>query len=169
MARKALLIATILLATIGIVLATIPFTTSMKPSERAKSARSQHDISKLQSGEYLFEKFGRKAAWDEKVLIIRDWDGEIYSYLVPTIKGKVSMPEKFWGWGYYQCEDFRPTLNSDKRILESGVIACHDTNAPDWGKKVWKWSYDGKSKYHWIADMYAPGFEVKSDVLYINR
>ena len=169
MTRKALLTATILLATIGIVLATIPFTTSMKPSERAKNARSQHDISKLHSGEYFFEKFGRKAAWGEKVLIIKDWDGEIYSYLVPTIKGKVSMPERFWSGVNYQCEDFRPVLNSDKKILESGEITCHDTNAPDWGKDAWKWSYDGKSEYHWIADMYAPGFEVKSDVLYINR
>ena len=95
--RKKILISCVsIMVLFGVGLASIPFLKSMNPSEKAKAARSQHDISSLKPGDYIFENFGRGSAWDEKVLIVRDWDGSIYSFLLPTEEGKVTMPDTRW-------------------------------------------------------------------------
>ena len=136
MMRRVLIVATSILGLVGVTLVLVPFSSSMHPSERAKAARSQHDISNLSTGEFIFERFGRESAWEEKVLIIRDWDNSIYAYLVPTELDQVAIPDRFWGFAVYLCSDFRPELDSNQKIKVSGVITCHDREAPGGGQGV---------------------------------
>jgi len=154
---------------VGVLFTFMPFILSMEPSARAKAARSQHDISKIGLGDFIFEPFARESAWDQMVLIIKDWDGTIYSYLILSKEGKTVMPDRWWGWGYYNCNKFGPEIGGNHKIKQSGFIKCHDKNVPDWRKEDWKWSYDGQSQRSWMGDMYSPGHEVKGRYLYINR
>ena len=153
----------------GIVISCSPFILSMEPSAKAKAARSQHDISKLNVGDYIFEPFSRDSAWDEMVLIIKDWDGSIYSHLAPTKGGKIVMPDRWWGWGYYNCSNFGPETAANDKIKRSGFIKCHDSDVPEWRQEEWEWSYSGESQRSWMDNMYSPGHEIKGSYLYINR
>jgi hypothetical protein len=153
----------------GIVLASSPFIFSMKPSAKAKAARSQHNISRLEIGQFILEPFSRDNAWNAMVLIIRDWDGSIYSYMAPTEDGKVVMPDRWWGWGYYNCSNFGPEVGANNKIKQSGVIKCHDKDVPKWRREEWAWSYSGKSQRPWMENMYSPDHEIKGNYLYINR
>ena len=103
------------------------------------------------------------------MLIIRDWDNNIYSYLVPINDKKIPMPDQYWGISSYDCSDFRPELSGDGKIKRLGVIACHDAEIPEWGAEAWQWTYGGKSSISWVPDMYSPGFEIEGGILYVNR
>lgn len=144
-------------------------TAFMQPSERANSARSQHDIADLKEGQFIIEKFGRDTAWNEKVLLIKNWDSQRYIYLLPTKNGKVAMPDRWWGWGYYHCSDFRPETDSNGYIRKYGTIKCHDKDTPEWGASLWEWSYDGNPVNEWGIKMRSPKTEVVNDTLYINN
>ena len=167
MNRKILIASTITLALIGVLLTSVPFTGSLQPSEKAKSARPQFDISNLGNGEYQFKKPDSDERWNSKFLIIRDWDGEVYVNLVPVENGKVFMPDRFWRWTGHHCSDLRPETGDDNKILPSGEILCHDSDMPEWSKEKWRWTYDGRSKTDWVADMFKPQFEFRSNVVYV--
>ena len=100
-------------------------------------------------------------------MIIKDWDEEVYVHLVPVEGDKIFLPDRFWRWTGYSCNDFRPELGENNKILPSGNILCHDSDMPEWSNENWRWSYDGKSKTEWVADMYSPEFEYHSNVVYI--
>lgn len=167
--RKSLTLLVSVLALTGLGFVFFVAGKSMQPSDKAKSERSQHDLSTLIPGQYRIDKFGRGNAWNEKVLLIRDWDGKIYAYLIPTKDDKVTLPDRFWGWGYYDCSDFRPEVDEGGHLLKDGIIKCHDKDTPEWGASLWQWSYSGKPKDKWGIQMYAPSIEVTDTTLYINR
>jgi len=169
MRKKILLTCTTVMLLAGIAFASSPFFLSMEPSAKAKAARSQHDISGLEAGDYILEPFDREGTWDEMVLIIKDWDGTVYSYLAPSKDGKVVMPDRWWGWGYYNCSDFGPDIQANDKIKRSGFIKCHDADVPEWRNEDWEWSYNGESQRPWMDSMYSPGYEIKGRYLYINR
>jgi len=139
---------------------------TLQPSERAKAQRSVHNIANLERGDYRFESFDRESAWNDIVLLLRDWDGVTYTYLLPTKNQSVPMPDRFWGWGWYDCVDFRPELDAVGKIEKDGVVKCHDK---DLNTDNWEWSYDGQPKYWWLPEMYAPPVEVVGDKLHINK
>ena len=167
--RKIFTSLVLLVAVAGTALASIPFGASMKPSERALAARSQHDISGLEPGDYRLETYNRKSAWPVKVLFIRDWDSQLYLYILPIEEGLVPLPERYWWWSIYGCSDFRPELGGQQKIVKNGVVTCHDDTVSDWGKKKWRWSYSGKAVDTSVPDMWAPTFEIRGNVLHINR
>lgn len=153
----------------GLTFMALVFGASMQPSDRAKSERSQHNISTLKLGHYRIEPFSRGSAWNDVVLLIRDWDEKYYAYLIPTENGKVPLPDRWWGWGYYHCTDFRPELDTSGTIIKNGIIKCHDKDTPEWGASLWEWSYNGNPKDKWGINMYSPPVEVVDGTLYINR
>lgn len=154
---------------VAIALMVYVFVSSLQPSARAKAARSQHDIRELQAGQYRYDIFSRGSAWNEKVLLIRDWDHRLYVYLVPTEDDKVPLPERWWWWGWHKCSDFRPETDKTGFLKKGGVIKCHDEDLPEWGMELWQWSYDGEPKKNWIAKMKAPSIDLKDDYIYINK
>lgn len=162
------IIAMILLSTyfVGFV-----FLGSMSPSASAKSARASHDISHLENGDFLFEKLGRKDAWNTKVLIIKDWDNSLFVYLIPTEADKVPLPERWWGWAAFgvYCTDFGPQQDESKKILRSGFVTCKDEPPEEGNFDYWQWAYSGVSKNKWIANLYQPKYELIENYVYINQ
>jgi len=138
----------------------------LQPSERSKSNRSVHIVANLVKGDYRLETFDRKTAWNEIVLLLRDWDGVLYVFLIPTKNDSVPMPDRFWGWSWQDCMDFRPELDVDQKIKKGGVIKCHDKNITT---NNWEWSYNGSPKYWWLPDIYAPPVEIVGDKVFINK
>ena len=169
MRKRILALCTGLIAAIGIGFLASPFLLSWHPSTKAKSARSAHDISTLQPGQFLIEPFKHQAPWDELVLIIRDWNGTVYSHLLATKEGKVLMPEPVWGLGYYQCDNFGPDLDSNGNLKIAGSIRCQDPNTPNWGLERWNWTYAGQAHHPGFASMYTPDHEIIGTQLYVNR
>lgn len=169
MRKKVLGVSVAVLLVFGVILASSPFYQSMHPSQKAKAARSQHNISTLDYGDFRFDEFQKGSAWDEVVLIIKDWDGEIYSFLILTDHGKVIMPETWYWWGYYHCKEFGPELDENNKLKKNGVIQCHDSDIPEFWKDKWLWSYEGKVLGNWAPDLPAPNHEIKGGYLYLNR
>ena len=146
------------------------FSVSLQPSEQAKSERSQHNIANLDKGSYLFVKFNRDSPWNDKVLIIKDWNGEIYVHLLPTENGAVALPYRFWGWAIATCIKFGPETEQNGKLVKSGIIKCHDKHEPKWWSfSEWEWSYSGKTLVQWKPDLFSPEFEIKDGTLYINK
>ncbi len=145
------------------------FAGSMKVSDKVLAERSQHDISKLQNGDYIFEKFRRNED-GARILILKDWDSNLYVHLVPLEQEKVPMPEPFWGFGYYHCKYFGPDHDVNHKLLKSGKIRCHDDEAPKWMvDDQWVWEYSGKAAAgSWSHDMISPKYEIKGNTVYIN-
>ncbi|QKE63319.1 hypothetical protein HNE05_08065 [Aquipseudomonas campi] len=167
--KKALACAVGTFAATGIVFILFVLGASIQPSAKAKAARSQHDISTLHPGEYRFESFGRDSAWNEIVLLVKDWDETLYVYLLPTKDSKVILPERWWGYGYYECSKFSPEADESGKLLKGGIIKCHDKETPEWGSSLWQWAYNGSPKDDWGIKMYSPPVEAKNGMLYINR
>ena len=167
--KRVLTISVTVLSFVGMGFIAFVFGASMQPSARAKSERSQHDISTINPGQYRIEPFGRPDAWNDKVLLIRDWNEEYYVFLLPTENGKVALPDRWWGWGYYHCAEFRPELNESGSIVKGGAIKCHDKATPEWGASLWEWKYDGSPTDKWGIHMYAPPVEIANGTLFINR
>ena len=103
------------------------------------------------------------------MLLIRDWDEKIYTYLIPTKDGQVTLPDRFWGWGYYYCSEFGPELDVKGLLKKDGIIKCHDKDLPEWGSSLWQWTYSGAPIDQWGIQMYSPSVEVSDGTLYINR
>ncbi|HED35618.1 MAG TPA: hypothetical protein ENJ08_15595 [Gammaproteobacteria bacterium] len=145
------------------------FSNSMLPSERAKAERPSHNIKSLKNGSYILTKLNRKNAWDQHVLIIKNWSGKFFVHIVPTKNGLVTMPDYWWGWGYYHCKNFGPETDENNNIKKQGLILCHDKNINDWEHERWRWTYSGKALSEWVSDIKSPDFEVRGDILYINE
>ena len=101
--------------------------------------------------------------------VAADWDGKIYAFLVPMKDGKVTLPDRFWGWGYYDCSDFRPDLDENGYLKKGGTIRCHVKETPEWGASLWQWSYSGEPKDKWGIEMYSPAVDIANGTLYINQ
>lgn len=167
--KKIILALIFCLTAVGLALATMALASSLAPSAKAKSDRAQHDISHLRPGSYLLERFGRSSARKEKVLIIRTWENDLFVYLMPTVEGKIPIPEYGWGDGEHYCRHIAPETAENGQLKRFGEIVCHDADAPPWGKNSWRWAYDGTAKSNWLASMDSPEFEVHGSVIYINR
>lgn len=167
--KKTLIISLLILSFIGVSAILGAFTGSMSPSDQARSKRSHHVIKNIMPGTYVLVDFKRSSAWNEKVLIIKDWSGDLYVHLLPTENGAVSLPDRYWGWAVYGCKDFGPEIDRNNNILKNGKIKCHDKDIPEWwNKNQWLWGYSGKATYEWLPDMSSPKYEIKEDTLYIN-
>ena len=141
----------------------------LQPSDKAKSQRSVHNVSTLHKGDYRYEDFERNTPWNEKVLLLKDWDGVLHTYLVPTNKEGVPMPDRYWGWGWYHCKDFRPETEANGKIKRGGTIKCHDQDSDRYSMQGWQWSYNGEPKHQWLPDMDAPETETIGKKLYLNQ
>lgn len=170
MRRQLLISAIAIMSIIGIAAIFTPFLLSLGISQKAEAARSSYDITSLNTGEYIMVDSHTSS---EKILIIKDWDQTIYSYLIPAEADKVLMPDFYrWGSGFYKCSDFRPDLDQNNKIANNGSIRCHDTDTPKRDSAAWAWAYTGKKRAAntvWLPDLIDPKHEVKSGYIYINR
>lgn len=142
--RKHLSIVLSGLVVIGIIMAAIPFIRSMNPSARAEAALPYIDISALSGGSYVVEKIGGKHYFEDSYLLLRDYDHQLYVYLLPIHDGKVLLPDIHWFRFGGLCEKFSPEIENGK-LKKGGIIKCHDKLDNNWWAHEWRWSYDGKN------------------------
>ena len=144
----------------------------MNPSRKALSDRSEHNIASIEIGSYRTDIF--KKDQDTRIMIIHDWDGTIFTHLLPVKAGKVLMPDNYWAEykSDYHCSDFRPELGSNLQIKKQGLIGCQDQLTPNWARKYWLWKYNGE-KYNqqasWLPNMITVQHEIVGTTLYVNR
>jgi len=170
--RILLVKSTITMIFIGIAILSVSFISSMGLSRKVISERSSHNISSIEKGSYRSDVF--RSDQDRRVMIIHDWDGTIYTYMLPVKAGKVLMPDNYWAEykSEYHCSDFRPELVGKGRIKKQGLIGCQDTLIPEWKKELWLWSYNGErynERATWLPDMIHVDHEVIGKTLYVNR
>lgn len=165
--RKFLQRALLVSCLVGLTFIANAIASSMAPSEAANFARSQHDIAHLEPGEFLIEGFSRDKT--QRVLILRTWEGDVHVHLIPVHHGKTPIIEVNGTWGGGFCRQIGPELTLDGKLKRNGDIACHDPEAPQWGKQDWRWSYDGSPKSNWLASMDSPEIELRGNTVYINR
>ena len=87
-------------------------------------------------------------------LVLKDYEGALRVYAIPTADGKYMMPDLHWyRWGGL-CADFGPDA-SEGKLLAGGVLRCRDSEAADWGLE-WTWQYSGENLGSRTDDMYVP-------------
>jgi len=169
MKKSILLITTTLLVVIGLAFAMSPFILSMNPSEKAKATRVSYDIKTMSAGDYIIAEHLDGENWETHVLIIKDWDGKIRSFILPSKEGKIIMPDGRWGFGYYHCSKFGPEHDDRNKIIKNGTIKCHDAEVLGWRTKEWVWTLTGISTTKYIENMKLANQEIKGNTLYISR
>jgi hypothetical protein len=87
---------------------------------------------------------GWSPIWGQRDLLIRDYDGEYYSFRVPTWNGSVVLPRIFWGQWDAECKDFGPFAPAGQ-LSEITTIQCNDKVHSKWGPFEAKWTIDGAS------------------------
>ena len=170
--KELFLKATIAMALMGVALLSTSFFSSMNPSKKVLSERSQHDISSIEKGSYRTDLF--REDQDTRVMIIHDWNGKIFTHLLPLKAGKVLMPDNVWAEyrSDYHCSDFRPELNNKDQLKKEGLIGCHDKLTPSWARTRWLWKYNGEKhskEPSWSPNMITVQHEIVGNTLYVNR
>jgi len=92
--KNILLAAVLVTGVVGILALSLVFIQSMSPSEKVLSERPFFDISEFEKGSYRFEYLGKEQA--KKLMILHNWNGEIYTYWFPVNSGKIPMPDNYW-------------------------------------------------------------------------
>lgn len=166
--RKVLTQLTSLLALIAVICFAFVLWKYMNISARELGERASIDISKLHEGEYQITDFPRNNAWNLKVLLIKDWGGTLYTYLLPSNDGKITMPDALLAWyGYYHCSDFSPEIGENNKIKKNGHVICHDPNAMAYNRSEWVWAYSGRP-LGVAPHMPVPKTEIIGHELYFN-
>lgn len=166
--KKVLVRIVFFMSFISIVMVSIPIISSLQPPASAGSALPHINIDDLPAGSYRFEESGRKGWMGIRWLILKDHDGQLYVYSVPTNEGQVMMPDINWfKWGG-SCKHFHPeTVNS--QIKPNGVIRCHDDDISEWSAAEWRWNYKGKNLGRNTADMKTQRFKIEAGYVVIGN
>jgi len=156
-----------MLATVLVAFGVFVIVEYLSPSDRADSKRSRHDIGTLKIGSYRLDEFKRKSAWEEKVLIIHNWDKKILVYLLPSKDGKIELPDRYWGYGIESCSEFGPESDQLGNIKKDGIIKCHDENIVS--GSLWEWTYGGIPLNEYGIKMQKVSYERVGEKIAINR
>jgi len=156
--RNIFIVALALLGGVDLIMASVPFVSSLGPSKKAKSemvAWSTPPEPNLEPGQVLVRQVTESARrdnlnggwspiWGKRDLLIRDHEGVYYSFRVPTWKGKVVLPRILWGQWEGECVNFGPQTTDG--MLEARVtIQCNDPDYKSWFENEPKWSLVGDS------------------------
>lgn len=155
--KKLLVISTLLMMTVGVAIASIPFVLSLFPSERADAALPRIDISDITLGSYKLvtpsEAFETFDGFKQSVYFIKTRDGKLKAWTVYAKNGEVGMPDYHWWRTYSTCREFRPDL-IDGFVDEKSLIQCHDRYLSPGQASYWKWQLDGKAvAQQYVDDM----------------
>lgn len=147
-----------LLGGVGLIFTSVPFVSSLGPSENAKAEMASWNTPpepSLEPGQVLVRQISKSDRWDgpdgswgpiwgKRDLLIRDYEGVYYSFRVPTWQGKVVLPKIAWGQWEGECTSFGPQTTNGR--LEVGTtIQCNDPDYRPWFEEAPKWSVEGKS------------------------
>jgi hypothetical protein len=157
MNRPVLARSTIAFAVLGVAFVTVALVGSLRPNAKAAASLPRIDVSGLKPGQAelrdhplngdLFGGF----RWS--VLLLRHADGKVSAWDVPTIDGKVGMPDVHWWLPFYACDRFGVAIAA---VDGKRYFTCADPKVPsEYWRKEWQWSETGKALGQSVDDMQA--------------
>jgi len=139
------LLAVLLIA--GILLSAVPFLSSFSPSERSVSELPSVKLPDLLPGQFTFiEDPLATNQWPSKLMLLRQMNGELFVWSIPTRNGVIAMPDIHWWRPGKLCPSFAPDFST-------GAIACADPTFSAWEREHLRWRLDGKSISGVIEEM----------------
>lgn len=160
--RQALRYAVIGMMLLSIVLISIPFVSSMRPSARADAVGSPVDISGQESGtvqEYV-------TSWG-RAFVVRQSDSELHVFHIWTNGSTYMLPDEKWYRAFIPCEDFGVDP-AQGLATEASVFRCRSSSWGDYWEAEFVWTLDGRSLGKNTEDMPATPFERYGDKLILN-
>ena len=165
--RKLLVLSVSILATLGVLVAFLPFALSLAPSDGAGEDLPRIDVSELLPGGFMTQNFPESGRAEARFYVLKDFDSSIYLYRVYLRENQVQLPNyNWWNWGPV-CTNFGPELDNGN-LKRDGVIKCHDEpelTASSW----WIWAYDGTNISGERPNMEAPKFSLIGPHLVVGR
>ena len=168
MNRGILKISVAIFLIMALVLAAIPFVSSLNPSARAGETLQHILISDLEVGDFLVEDDLAKGYFKGRYLVIKDYEAKVHVYLVPIRENRFMLPVvRWWNWGAL-CEDFRPDIQNSK-IKPGGIIQCHDSDFVEAQNPEWHWEYSGKNLGNYTEDMMTVPHKIEGPYVIVGK
>ncbi len=166
--KKVLTLAVSGMFVLGLAASFVPFFFSMSPSEATYNSLTTVDLRNIENSQYLQigpEDHGQSlTSW----LILRTRNGQLYVYSFPLYKSRYIMPDIVWGTFGGFCRDFGPEQDGGY-LKHNGAIKCHDLDLAKGLIEEWQWSYDGKNRGQYTADLQAPDFTIEGNTLFLVK
>lgn len=166
MNKKALKIALIAMSLIALGALTVPFIGSLSSTSKSVENAAQLgvaiELDELAPGTYI-----EKASEYSRYIALRDFDGEVYVYMVRYYSDAYRIADIYWDRPSMRCVLFGPDA-SGNRLVEGGKIRCHDSEMSDWSRRESVWDYSGKSMGERTEDMPEAEYEVREGMLMIS-
>ena len=170
--RKILVAATIGLLSIGIVITAIPFFQSMSPTEQEHNNLPRVKTVGISPGEHkLLDYFPTVTSnhdWQLRAFVYRKLNGDLKVWRLFSKNGTVGMPDLTWSRPMFGCKEFGPTM-IDGIVDETKSITCHDDGVPDYWRKEWRWTIEGKNLGTMVEDMDSVSGSIEGDFFVIQN
>ncbi len=145
---------------------TVPFFGSLSPTSQSVENAAQHGIA-IELDELAPGTYVEKASEYSRYIALRDFDGEVYVYMVRYYSDAYRIADIYWDRPSTRCVRFGPDA-SGNRLVEGGRIRCHDSEMSDWSRRESVWEYSGRSMGERTEDMPETEYEVREGMLIIK-
>jgi len=168
MNRPAVLVALVVLGSVGLAIVLVKLTRSLLLPGRGKSDVVALEVRDLALGAYRTYD-GRNS----RLYVARTPSDEVWAFTVPLRAGKIELPTNHWGGRpAFSCANFRPETK-DGALTPASVFLCRDLHVPAWGAPRWRWGLDGKNAAQipdsFIDDMPRINFRRSGTVIRVYR
>jgi len=165
MNKQSLATVALFLSAIGLAFVSIPFLSSLPPSEVQASKLPRASLSKLAPGHFM-EIEGRGF----RAFVIRRTDSKLRIFSVPYWEDKYRMPDVTWDRAWLPCDHFGP--ESDGSALRPDArFRCLDTNPGEyeWWKHQLFWTLDGDCSDPYFEQLRTPRYEIRGETVIIGK
>jgi len=148
--KSSLKIVTLILIFSGIGFCSVPFITSLNPSDRSDANAIRIDISSIEKGQYAIitdpalGKTGTVPSYEWSLLVYRKHDGAYNIWDIPTKGALVGLPYFYWYFPEYGCLEFGPTRVNGK-VDENLPIKCHNFSPEHLSFPDYQWDIEGET------------------------
>ena len=145
---------------------TIPFFGSLTPTtqsvENAEQLGITVDLDELAPGTFV-----EKGSEYNRYFVLRNFDGAVRLFAVPHRRDRYYIAEFYWSRPAMPCEQFGPDAVGN-RLVEGGMIRCHDPDMADWSRRESVWDYSGTNMGERTEDMPEAKYEINGSLLVIK-
>ena len=146
---------------------TIIFFGSLSPTNQSVRNAEQLGIT-VDLDELAPGTFVEKGSEYNRYFVLRDFDGAVRLFAVPHRRKTYWIAEFYWSRTAMPCERFGPDAIGN-RLVEGGMIRCHDPGMSDWSRRESIWDYSGKNMGERTEDMPEAKFEIVGNLLVIKN
>ena len=149
-------------AAIGLFAFSIPFISSLAPTELADETVTKIDVSDLASGTY--REFGPA---NRRYFLLRDFDGQVRLFSVWRWTEGYALADVRWETANFICADFGPD-SVQNRLDKDGLFRCRDEEMPEWYRANLVWDYSGKNRGQSVEDLPEEDYELHGNTLVLH-